>query len=129
MVVAVRIRDRAGEAEIALPCHHLDRAEPLDPRHQLIVLDVLKNQARAGRTVAAIMHDLTLAARFADEIILLNQGIIAASGTPETVLTEEGLAANFGIQAHVSHEDGHLVVVAERPLPETGQGGAGPGIK
>ncbi|KLK94002.1 ABC transporter [Microvirga vignae] len=95
----------------------------LDPRHQLIVLDVLKEQARAGTTVAAIMHDLTLAARFADEIILLNQGIVAASGPPEAVLTEELLAANFGIQAHVSHDGGHLVVVADRPLAEPGQGG------
>ncbi|WP_445502765.1 ABC transporter ATP-binding protein [Microvirga sp. G4-2] len=95
----------------------------LDPRHQLIVLDVLKKQARAGTTVAAIMHDLTLAARFADEIILLNQGTVAASGPPERVLTEELLAANFGIQAHVSHDGGHLVVVADRPLAEPGRGG------
>lgn len=94
----------------------------LDPRHQLIVLDVLKCQARAGATVAVIMHDLTLAARFADEIILLNQGIVAASGKPEIVLAEELLAANFGIQAHVSQDGGRLVVVADRPLvePESG---------
>ncbi len=101
----------------------------LDPRHQLVVLDVLKNQARAGRTVAVIMHDLTLAARFADEIVLLNQGRVAASGAPEAVLTEEGLAVNFGIQAHVSHEDGRLVVVADRPLPIPGPAGAPHGQK
>ncbi|SCY48603.1 ABC transporter ATP-binding protein [Microvirga guangxiensis] len=101
----------------------------LDPRHQLIVLDVLKNQARAGRTVAVIMHDLTLAARFADVIVLLNQGLVADSGAPEAVLTEEGLARNFGIQAHVSHEDGHLVVVADRPLPVPGHGNAAPALK
>ena len=100
----------------------------LDPRHQLIVLDVLRHQARAGRTVAAIMHDLTLAARFADEIILLNHGLVAASGAPEAVLTEGGLAANFGIRAHVSHEGGHLVVVAESPLPEAGRDRSAPGI-
>jgi len=93
----------------------------LDPRHQLVVLDVLKRQARAGRTVAAVMHDLTLAARFADEIILLSQGRVAASGAPEAVLTEEGLAAHFGIQAHVSHDGGRLVVVADRPLPASGR--------
>jgi iron complex transport system ATP-binding protein len=98
----------------------------LDPRHQLIVLDVLKNQARAGRTVAVIMHDLTLAARFADEIILLNQGKVAASGVPETVFSEEGLAAHFGIRAHVSRDGGHLIVVADCPLPEAGREGARP---
>ena len=93
----------------------------LDPRHQLIVLDVLRNQARADRTVAVIMHDLTLAARFADEIILLNRGRIAVSGRPETVLTEGELAAHFGIRAHVSQDAGRLVVVADRPLPEPGR--------
>lgn len=89
----------------------------LDPRHELIVLDVLKEQARAGQTVAVIMHDLTLAARFADRIVLLDQGHVAASGAPEAVLTQAQLAASFGIAAHVSHEDGRLIVVAERPLP------------
>ncbi|MCG7392871.1 ABC transporter ATP-binding protein [Microvirga sp. ACRRW] len=101
----------------------------LDPRHQLVVLDVLRAQARAGRTVAVIMHDLTLAARFADEIVLLNHGLVAASGAPEAVLTEEKLAANFGIQAHVSHEDGHLVVVADRPLPAPGYESVRPGTE
>lgn len=89
----------------------------LDPRHQLTVLDVLKTQARVGRTVAVIMHDLTLAARFADRIVLLDRGRVAASGTPEAVLTQDQLAASFGIAAHVVHEDGRLIVVAERPLP------------
>jgi iron complex transport system ATP-binding protein len=89
----------------------------LDPRHQLIVLDVLKTQAHAGHTVAVIMHDLTLAARFADRIVLLDQGHVAASGNPEAVLTQAQLAASFGIAAHVAHEEGRLIVVAERPLP------------
>jgi iron complex transport system ATP-binding protein len=89
----------------------------LDPRHQLTVLDVLKAQAQAGRTVVAIMHDLTLAARFADRIVLLDRGHVVASGNPESVLTQAQLAASFGIAAHVSHEGGQFIVVAERPLP------------
>ncbi|HZH10053.1 MAG TPA: ABC transporter ATP-binding protein [Microvirga sp.] len=95
----------------------------LDPRHQLVVLEVLRNQARSGRMVAVIMHDLTLAARFADEIVLLNQGLVAASGPPASVLTEERLAANFGIQAHVAHDGSHLIVVADRPLRDAEQEG------
>jgi len=90
----------------------------LDPRHQLVVLDVLKSHARAGATVVAIMHDLTLAARFADSMVLLSHGTIQAHAPPEKVLTEGQLAASFGIEAHVSHEAGRLVVVADRPLPE-----------
>ena len=92
----------------------------LDPRHQLVVLDVLKQRARAGATVVAIMHDLTLAARFADIIVLLHQGKIEAFGAPETVLTEARLAAIFGIRARVLRQAGSLLVVAESPLPGAG---------
>ena len=90
----------------------------LDPRHQLIVLDVLKEHARAGAAVVAIMHDLTLAARSADEIVILKQGSISADGPPEQVLTKDRLASVFGVEAHVSQADGRLIVVADRPLPE-----------
>jgi iron complex transport system ATP-binding protein len=92
----------------------------LDPRHQLVVLDVLKQRARAGATVVAIMHDLTLAARFADMIVLLNEGKIEAFGPPEAVLTEAGLGAIFGIRARVLRQAGSLVVVAESPIPDAG---------
>jgi iron complex transport system ATP-binding protein len=92
----------------------------LDPRHQLVVLDVLKQRAKAGATVVAIMHDLTLAARFADIIVLLHQGKIEAFGAPETVLTEARLAAIFGIRARVLRQAGSLLVVAESPLPGAG---------
>ena len=78
----------------------------LDPRHQLVVLDVLKAHARAGATVVAIMHDLTLAARFADDIVLLDQGQIEASRAAGGVLTEPRLAASFGIGARVAARGG-----------------------
>ena len=90
----------------------------LDPRHQLVVLDLLKARARAGATVVAIMHDLTLAARFADDIVLLGQGKIEAFGPPESVMTGPRLAAIFGIGTRILREAGGLVIVAESPLPE-----------
>ena len=90
----------------------------LDPRHQLVVLDLLKARARAGATVVAIMHDLTLAARFADDIVLLGQGKIEAFGPPESVLTPPLLGAIFGIGTRILREAGGLVIVAESPLPE-----------
>ncbi|MGO4525763.1 ABC transporter ATP-binding protein [Microvirga sp. 2MCAF35] len=93
----------------------------LDPRHQLVVIEVLKARAQAGTTVVAIMHDLTLAARFADDIVLLHRGKVESSGPPETVLTEERLAAIFGIRAQVLRQAGNLMVVAESPLQEAGQ--------
>lgn len=89
----------------------------LDPRHQLIVLEVLKAHARAGATVVAILHDLNLAARSADRIVLLDHGKVEASGPPKAVLTEAHLAASFGIRARVTQEEGDLLVVAKGPLP------------
>jgi iron complex transport system ATP-binding protein len=87
----------------------------LDPRHQLIVLDILRQRARAGGIVAVVMHDLALAARFADEILLMNRGALAAAGPPVKVLTERGLRESFGIEARVMTADGDLVITAQRP--------------
>jgi iron complex transport system ATP-binding protein len=92
----------------------------LDPRHQLVVLDALKARAQGGATVVAVMHDLTLAARFADDVALLHQGKLEAFGAPETVLTEARIAAIFGIRAQVLGQAGRLLVLAESPLPEAG---------
>jgi iron complex transport system ATP-binding protein len=88
----------------------------LDPRHQLVVLEVLQARARLGGIVVAVMHDLALAARFADDIVLLESGRVQARGTPESVLTESQLAASFGILARVRAVEGRLVIAAERPL-------------
>jgi iron complex transport system ATP-binding protein len=89
----------------------------LDPRHQLIVLELLRARAHAGTVAVAVMHDLPLAARFADEIVLLEEGRVAARGTPSVVLTEARLAASFGIEARVTTEGGHVLIAAERPVP------------
>jgi iron complex transport system ATP-binding protein len=62
------------------------------------------------------MHDLAFAARFADEIVLLDSGMVRACGTPGEVLTEPLLAASFGIVARVATVDGRLFVAAERPI-------------
>jgi iron complex transport system ATP-binding protein len=88
----------------------------LDPRHQLVVLDVLRERARAGATVAAVMHDLALAARYGDEVLLLQEGRVQASGRPAEVLTVRRLAESFGIEAHVALVEDTLVVAARRPL-------------
>jgi iron complex transport system ATP-binding protein len=88
----------------------------LDPRHQLVVLDVLRDRARAGATVVAVMHDLALAARFGDEIVLLNGGRLQASGRPADVLTQTRLAQSFGIEARVTVIGDDLVIAAQRPV-------------
>jgi iron complex transport system ATP-binding protein len=85
----------------------------LDPRHQLLVLDVLRARARSGATVVAVMHDLPLAARYADRMLLLQEGRLAADGAPADVLTPARLAASFGIEASVL-QDGEMLLVTPR---------------
>jgi len=88
----------------------------LDPRHQLVVMELLRNAARAGNAVLAIMHDLTLAARFADRVLVMDRGRIVADAPPTKAFAPERLAAVFGIQA-VSVEVGDKrVPIAGRAL-------------
>ena len=86
----------------------------LDPRHQLVVLDLLKARARAGATVVAIMHDLTLAARFADDIVLLDQGKIEARGPPASGPDGGAACRHLRHRARVTHEGGQACVIVGR---------------
>ena len=87
-----------------------------DPGYQLRVLDLLTTRARAGAAVVAVMHDLALAARFADRIIALDGGRIVAAGAPRTVLTSSRLAEMFGMEALITERDGALVVTPWRAV-------------
>lgn len=60
----------------------------LDVRHQYHILKVIKNFVQAGNTGVLMLHDLNLAAQFADRLLLLRQGKTIAYGRPEEVLTE-----------------------------------------
>ena len=61
----------------------------LDLRHQELVMGTLHGIARNGGTVVAVLHDLNLAARYADVIVLMESGRIRAVGGPTDVLTSE----------------------------------------
>lgn len=83
----------------------------LDPGHQLEVMELLHAQAGSGTLVIAVLHDLTLAARFCDRLILLDKGEIAADGAPADVLSPENLAHVYGIRAWLGQADGAPVVI------------------
>lgn len=83
----------------------------LDPRYQLVVLDILKRHARADGAVIAVLHDLGLAARYADRLVLLDKGRVAAAGSPRDVLTEARLAETFGVTAEIIERDDAIVVI------------------
>lgn len=76
----------------------------LDLAHSLEVLRLVRAmQEEENRTVIMVLHDLNLAARFSDHIVAIGRdGQIAATGTPAEVLTEETLAATFGLSALVT---------------------------
>ncbi|HRE19862.1 MAG TPA: ABC transporter ATP-binding protein [Rhabdaerophilum sp.] len=69
----------------------------LDPRHQIAVMQELKAESRRGALVIAVTHDLTLASRLADDIVLMNEGRIVAQGAPADVLTDDRFAVIYGI--------------------------------
>lgn len=70
----------------------------LDPDAQLLVLDRLKAGTRAGQGIAVSLHDLTLAARYADRVVVIAGGRIAADGPPLQALTPEILRRVFGLE-------------------------------
>jgi len=90
----------------------------LDLRHQLIVLDRIRATcADSGMIAMAAMHDLSLAARFADRIVFLNGGVICADGAPDKVLNPEILQQVYGVEAEVQQgQSGVLHVSPVRAL-------------
>ena len=71
--------------------------------------------AAAGAAVLVVLHDLTLAARYCDRLVLLKDGRIAASGPPSSVLTPANLSECFAILAtQVETADGDFLVPVER---------------
>ncbi|ANY04995.1 ABC transporter ATP-binding protein [Pseudonocardia sp. HH130630-07] len=74
----------------------------LDLAHQVDVLELVRRlQSEAGRTVVMVLHDLNLAARYADRLVAMKEGRIVAVGPPAEVITEELLAEVFGLRARV----------------------------
>ncbi|WP_285043372.1 ABC transporter ATP-binding protein [Plantibacter sp. LMC-P-059a] len=74
----------------------------LDVSHQVEVLDLLTDLNRSrGTTIVMVLHDLNLAARYADHLIALAGGRLHAAGTPHEVLTEATVRAVFGLQNQV----------------------------
>lgn len=71
----------------------------LDPAHQLDAMALLHAASRDGTGVVAVLHDLALAARFCDRIVVLSGGRLVADGTPEEALTDTLLARVFGVTA------------------------------
>ncbi len=99
-----------------LPCRYLFLDEPLtflDIRHQIAFMKQVRGFADAADViVVGVVHDLNLAARFADQIVLLHSGRVVATGTAAEVLTTERIREVFGVAATfvpVAHSGVHLI--------------------
>ncbi len=87
-------RALAVEAEILLADEPITA---LDPAHQLDAMSLLRGISRAGPGIVAVLHDLTLAARFCDRLVVLSEGRIVADAKPALALTDPLLRTAFGI--------------------------------
>jgi len=84
----------------------------LDVGHQLQVLELIDELRRErSLTVVSAMHDLALAGQFADELVLLSGGRVAAAGSPRSVLTEENVKDHYGASVRIVEDDAGRVLV------------------
>jgi iron complex transport system ATP-binding protein len=88
----------------------------LDPRHALDTLARLRDLARSGKLVIMSIHDLTLAARYATRLVVIDRGRIAADGLPDEVLTADLLRSVFQVDARVSGANGGAYVDYIAPI-------------
>jgi iron complex transport system ATP-binding protein len=111
-------RALAQEARIVL----LDEpTAALDIGHQqqaLELLDLLRGES--GLTLVAAMHDLTLAAQYADRMVLLDGGRVVADGAPRDVLTEEAISRHYGATIDVVPVNGRVAVIPRRVRTDSG---------
>jgi iron complex transport system ATP-binding protein len=78
----------------------------LDLFHERTLLDQVRRRKEKGIAVVAVLHDLNLAARYSDRVLVLSGGEIAALGTPEETLTAERIQEIFRVEAGVMREPG-----------------------
>jgi iron complex transport system ATP-binding protein len=88
----------------------------LDPRHQFVVMEILRHTARLRGAALAVVHDLSLAARYADRVMILEKGRIVAEGRPAETLTPDRIAKIFGVEADMVTLGGATVPLVRRAL-------------
>ncbi|MEA2836829.1 MAG: iron complex transport system ATP-binding protein [Bradyrhizobium sp.] len=83
----------------------------LDPRYQIDVMTNLRNAADSGMLVIVVTHDLGLAARFADTVLVLSEGRLVATDTPVEALSEKVMSDVFRISAYRAEYQREAVIV------------------
>jgi iron complex transport system ATP-binding protein len=83
----------------------------LDPAHQIDVMAALRAEAERGATVIAVLHDLTIAARWCDRLLMIDRGSLVADGLPRDVLTVDTIKSVYGVSAFFGEADGRPLIV------------------
>jgi iron complex transport system ATP-binding protein len=91
----------------------------LDIKHQLEVLGLMQKFAHdGGMTVIMVLHDLNLASRFSDKLVLINEGKVFASGPPDAVLNPANIRAVYDVEADVDQNGLGIQVLPLRSINE-----------
>ena len=77
----------------------------LDPYHQLHIMEILQAHAKNGGTVVVVLHDMSLAARFCDELVLLDKGRLIKTGEITDLLKDELLQQTYGVNLKLFCEE------------------------
>jgi len=105
----------ATEAPLLLADEPIDA---LDPLHQWQVMTLIKHYTNRGNSALIALHDISLAARFADHVILLKKGTIIAQGPPSSTLTQETLKQTYGVNTILGEAQGYQsITVTGTALP------------
>ncbi len=113
----VLVQLACGEAEHGPGVLLLDEpTSSLDLRYQINLVEIAKRRARGGSAVVAVLHDLNLAVRFADRIVVVRRGTVAADGSPADTVTAAMINDVFDVTASIGSENGQPYV-----LPQTMQ--------
>lgn len=106
-------RALAGEPRLLLAD---EPSSGLDPFHQLQLMELLLERVVHGISVVIVLHNLALASRFCNRVLLLREGAVLAEGEPAAVLTAANLAAAYGVEARNLSADGQTAVIPWRRI-------------
>jgi len=100
----------------------------LDPYHQLDVMSTLRayaagrDGAGGSRLVVVVLHDLGLAARFCDRVLLMDDGAVVGNGTPEATLGQAAIRTHYHVEPFIARHDGQPLIVPWRSLRDADGG-------
>src|SRR5690606_13782616 len=93
----------------------------LDIAHEMALFDLLSELRDDGVSIVIAIHNINVAARYADRLVLLHEGRVAADGAPAAVLTRDVIESVYEWPVHIGSADGAPQVVPERKSQRNGR--------